>query len=124
MGVCLHPKYGGWFAMRCVFVFKNLQVPNEQLAYREPSDPLNGDPERILDLLKKFNYNWRDSTYRDCIRPQERYSNMQLEYFLREPKHRKTLIVDWLAFNSIEKLLKTYREKETKNYLIRNFYIV
>ncbi|GIY39137.1 hypothetical protein CEXT_470651 [Caerostris extrusa] len=27
-GVCLHPKYGGWFALRAVAFFENIQCPD------------------------------------------------------------------------------------------------
>ena len=43
MGVCLHPKYGGWFAMRSVVIFKNLLVSDEQLPGKEPFNRLEGD---------------------------------------------------------------------------------
>lgn len=124
MGICLHPKYGGWFAMRCVLIFKNLLVSEAQLPLREPSDRLEGDAERILDLLHKFNYNWRDSSYRDCIRAEERYSPIQLEYFLLEPKRRKALILDWLRHSSVEELLESYDEKLKSQVLMKNFYLV
>ncbi|CAF0716922.1 unnamed protein product [Brachionus calyciflorus] len=128
MGVCLHSKYGGWFAMRCVFIFKNIILDNEELKWRQPIDPLNGNYEKIIDLLKKFNYNWKDSTYRDVIKVKESYSSIQREYFNLEPKYRKDLIKEWLEYSNVEQLIQTYekifKDKNLKNYLVKNFYIV
>lgn len=124
MGVCLHPKYGGWFAMRSVVIFKNLLVSDEQLPGIEPLDRLEGDPVRIFDLLHKFNYNWRDSAYRDCIQAAERYSPIQLEYFLLEPKRRKSLIIEWLRHPDVERLLEFYANKQERDNLEKNFYLI
>jgi methylmalonic aciduria homocystinuria type C protein len=68
MGVCLHPKYGGWFAMRCVFIFKNVQLKEDDLIQRKPIDVLDGDQNRIMHTLKEFNFNWRNGLYRDSIK--------------------------------------------------------
>lgn len=122
MGVCLHSKYGGWFAMRCVFVFKNLVLSDEQLENKEPIDALNGNIEKIIDLLKKFNYNWKDSSYRDVINVCEKYSDIQKEYFLVEPKFRKDLLKQWLIYANLEKLCESYNQKMNEIYLTKNFY--
>jgi methylmalonic aciduria homocystinuria type C protein len=122
MGICLHPKYGGWFAMRSVFIFNNLRC--DDLVYKEPIDSLNGDSTRIVNLIKAFNYNWKDSTYRDWIEVEARYSKMQLDYFLLEPKFRKALIIEWLAHDSVDSLLREHHKKERENYLMRNFFII
>lgn len=127
MGVCLHPKYGGWFAMRCVFIFKNLLVSEEKLSYKEPVDMLQGNADKILDLIHKFNYNWKDSTYRDVIDVEHKYSDMQLEYFLLEPKLRTNLIVKWLEFPNHKAFLNDYerksKEKKNKEFMFKNFYV-
>jgi methylmalonic aciduria homocystinuria type C protein len=93
MGVCLHPKYGGWFAMRGVFIIKNFLVYD--LIPKEPIDVLNGNETNIYDLLNKFNFNWKDNTYRDVIKVEKKYSPKQLEYFLTDPSDRKRLILKW-----------------------------
>jgi cyanocobalamin reductase (cyanide-eliminating) / alkylcobalamin dealkylase len=94
MGVCLHPKFGGWFAMRGVFIFKNVKVEN--ISLREPIDVLNGDEKLIEELTRRFNTNWKDGTYRDMIQVEQKYSQKQLEYFLTDPAKRKELIKLWL----------------------------
>lgn len=94
MGVCLHPKYGGWFAMRGVFILKNVQI--QDLISKQPIDVLNNDKKLIEDLLNRFNNNWKDNTYRDVIQVDQKYSQKQIDYFLTEPKDRKTLINKWL----------------------------
>ena len=95
MGVCLHPKYGGWFAMRGVFIFKNILAYD--LISKIPQDVLNNDESRIIDLLNKFNTNWKDNSYRDVITVENKYSKKQIEYFTTEPSDRKKLIKKWLT---------------------------
>lgn len=129
MGVCLHPNYGGWFAMRCVFIFKNMLVNDSSLVQRIPDELFHGDTERILDLLEKFNYNWKDWTYRDVIPVKEKYSEIQKDYFKTEPKNRKVLIKKWLSFSNQKSLLLSYEWKimdqiDIEDYLRRNFYII
>ena len=128
MGVCLHPKYGGWFAMRSVFVFKNYHYDKNQLQQVEPLDSLDADIEKIKDILIKFNYNWRDSRYRDVIKVEEKYSDIQREYFETSPKLRKDLIRTWLRFKDQNQLVNSYKIKNIyltnrKAYLINNFYL-
>ncbi|RNA42486.1 methylmalonic aciduria and homocystinuria type C -like protein [Brachionus plicatilis] len=69
MGVCLHPRYGGWFAMRAVFVFRDVVLEDGEIDMKNVVDPLNGDMTKVLDVLQKFNFNWKDSRYRDsCLK--------------------------------------------------------
>jgi methylmalonic aciduria homocystinuria type C protein len=86
MGVCLHPKYGGWFALRSVLIFKTLKYPS--LPRVMPVDLLNGDESLIIDVLQRFNYSWQDSTYRSVVPAIETYSSLQQSYFLTKPKDR------------------------------------
>ncbi|CAF1249094.1 unnamed protein product [Rotaria sordida] len=100
MGVCLHPKYGGWFALRSVLIFKTLKYP--LLPRIAPIDCLNGDESLIIDVLKRFNYCWEDNTYRNVIPVIETYSSLQQSYFQTQPKDRLV----WL-----ENLRQNYDEK-------------
>ncbi len=86
MGVCLHPKYGGWFALRSVLIFKTLEYP--LLPRVLPTDVLNGDESFIIDVLQRFNYCWEDNTYRNVIPVIETYSSLQQSYFQTKPKER------------------------------------
>lgn len=100
MGVCLHPKYGGWFGFRSVLIFKTLQYP--LLPRITPTDLLNGDELLTIDVLKRFNDCWQDSTYRNVIPVTETYSILQQSYFQTLPKDR---------FSWLEKLRDTNNEK-------------
>lgn len=123
MGVCLHPEYGGWFAMRCVLIFRNYLV--DDLEQKPPKDMLNGDLERITELLERFNFNWKDWSYRDVIPTKEKYSQLQKEYFETEPKLRKNLLKKWLKHSSQKSLCLAYYNMLNYNeYLINNFYLI
>ena len=97
-GVAIHPKYGGWFGLRSVVIFKDTLVPELQLP--TPPDTVTGDQKKI-DLLERFNYSWQDWTYRDIIDVEERYSELQKEYFSTLPKDRSKLIEKILSGEDI-----------------------
>jgi methylmalonic aciduria homocystinuria type C protein len=129
MGVCLHPKYGGWFAMRSVFIFEDLLVENGELKQLKARDPLNNDLDQIVKVIKLFNYYWKDARYRETFQVKARYSNIQQEYFNLEPKYRKNLLKEWLDFNNHKVLCEFYEkhsldELKKRRYLLKNFYIV
>ena len=81
-GVSIRPLYGGWFAMRGVVIFRDVQVPN--MVRRDPLDVVQGD-ERRIELLEKFNFHWQDSTFRDIVPTKCRYSEEQQKYFATPP---------------------------------------
>lgn len=86
MGVCIHPKYGGWFALRAVLIFKTLKYP--LLPRVRATDPFNGDEALAVDVLQRFNNSWQDNTYRNVIPVVEMYSPLQQSYFHTLPKDR------------------------------------
>ncbi|XP_007898091.1 cyanocobalamin reductase / alkylcobalamin dealkylase [Callorhinchus milii] len=88
-GVCIHPRYGGWFAIRGVLIFQDLQIPS--LEQRPPVDCVS-TKEKIIELLERFNFHWRDWTYRDIIEVEERYSEDQKQYFATPPSKRLELL--------------------------------
>ncbi|XP_057369202.1 cyanocobalamin reductase / alkylcobalamin dealkylase-like [Daphnia carinata] len=88
-GVCLHPKYIGWFALRAVIIFQNVLVPN--LDFKPPKDILEEEGKKI-DLLNRYNNNWQDWSFRDVVKPAERYSELQQKYFSTRPSERSDLI--------------------------------
>ena len=90
-GVSVHPKYGGWFALRGVMIFKDILA--SELVRKDPMDCVPSRELRI-ELLEKFNRSWQDWCYRDVsgTRVEERYSNQQKEYFGTEPRLRSNLI--------------------------------
>ncbi|XP_070195679.1 cyanocobalamin reductase / alkylcobalamin dealkylase-like [Littorina saxatilis] len=88
-GVSIHPKYGGWFALRGVIIFQKVHQPD--LPRREPEDCVKSREDRIK-LLEGFNYNWQDWTYRDIVPAQDKYSEEQMKYFATMPKDRKEVV--------------------------------
>ncbi|XP_007259558.3 cyanocobalamin reductase / alkylcobalamin dealkylase [Astyanax mexicanus] len=92
-GVCIHPRLGGWFAIRAVLVWKDVEVGKE-LQQVPPPDCVSSQEARIK-LLEKFNYNWQDWTYRDIVPTEESYSTRQREYFITPPAQRGALLRQW-----------------------------
>ncbi|XP_068098622.1 cyanocobalamin reductase / alkylcobalamin dealkylase [Hyperolius riggenbachi] len=91
-GVCIHPQFGGWFAIRAVVVFSEVQSPGlEQI---HPMDCLPSQEDRIC-LLENFNFNWRDGKYRDVLLAEEKYSEDQTLYFATPPAERMKLLEFW-----------------------------
>ena len=88
-GVSIHPRYGGWFAFRGALIFENAICAD--LVQKDPEDVVNTD-ELKLDLLKRFNYNWKDWSYRDIIKPESTYSEEQRLFFITPPSERKSLL--------------------------------
>ncbi|XP_078527927.1 cyanocobalamin reductase / alkylcobalamin dealkylase isoform X1 [Lissotriton helveticus] len=88
-GVCIHPQFGGWFAIRAVLVFPDVQAPS--LKQKAPADCIASDEKRIA-LLESFNFRWKDWEYRDFVDVQERYSEEQKTYFATPPSERLNLL--------------------------------
>lgn len=88
-GVSVHPKYAGWFAFRGVLIFENLKCPG--LVQKEPQDVLETD-EMKYELLRRFNHDWKNWSYRDIITPDTRYSERQKEFFITPPSQRQELV--------------------------------
>jgi len=90
--VCMHPKFGGWFALRGIFVFPNICVPH--LERRLPEEILESS-QKIGQLLDLYNYHWRDNRFRDCPHNvEERYSQDQQDYFEKPPGPQR---IEYLA---------------------------
>ena len=88
-GVSIHPRYGGWFAIRGAIIFKSVTSPD--LQQKQPLDVVP-EQDKKVELLKLFNYHWQDWRFRDIIEPMQRYSDDQKLYFDTLPKDRKPLI--------------------------------
>lgn len=88
-GVSIHPKYGGWFALRGVLIFKGVKCPD--LEKKEPVD-IVPTYELRKDLLERFNFHWQDWTYRDIVPTVKKYSKDQMEYFSTPPNDRKGVV--------------------------------
>ena len=89
MGLCLHPTYGGWFAIRGCLIFKNISSPD--LVQKEPLDILSLPADQI-NALELFNFHWRDSRFRDVVPVKEKYSTDQQLYFNTPPGLRKKIL--------------------------------
>lgn len=87
--VCIHPDFGGWFAIRAVIVFEGKEQPDLIV---KPS-PVQLNQEEISRLLRLYNDNWRDWSFRDIIPPKERYSDLQKEYFETKPAERDSIVL-------------------------------
>uniref|UniRef100_A0A8C5BDD7 Cyanocobalamin reductase / alkylcobalamin dealkylase n=1 Tax=Gadus morhua TaxID=8049 RepID=A0A8C5BDD7_GADMO len=92
-GVCIHPRFGGWFAIRALLVFEGVQVGCEVLQ-SSPPDCVPSREARI-QLLEDFNLRWQDWKYRDIIPPVQRYSQRQRDYFSTRPAQRPALLQEW-----------------------------
>lgn len=92
-GVCVHPRLGGWFAIRALLVFVGVEVGPEL----QQSAPLDCVPSREarIKLLEAFNMSWQDWSYRDIIPPSQTYSQRQRNYFSTPPGQRAALLREW-----------------------------
>lgn len=90
-GVSMHPKYGGWFAFRGIMIFKDIKAPH--LKWVEPEDCVPTQDMRV-ELLEKFNGNWRDGTWKDVVvgGVKEKCSEEHKLYFGTDPGKRLPLI--------------------------------
>ncbi|XP_047231106.1 cyanocobalamin reductase / alkylcobalamin dealkylase isoform X2 [Girardinichthys multiradiatus] len=92
-GVCIHPSFGGWFAIRALLVFEDVTVGSE-LVQPAPPDCVPSREDRIK-LLEAFNFRWQDWSYRDTVPPAQTYSERQKEYFSTAPALRLALLRTW-----------------------------
>ena len=98
MGLCLHPKYGGWFAIRGCLVFKNLTCPS--LA-RKSAENVLVDLTDQMSAIELFNYHWKDCRFRDVIVAQEKYSEIQQRYFNTPSGQRGTILKEIIEKYSV-----------------------
>ncbi|XP_055356583.1 cyanocobalamin reductase / alkylcobalamin dealkylase-like [Paramacrobiotus metropolitanus] len=89
MGVCMHPKFGGWFAIRGCIILKTTLC--RDLPRRPPVNVIRSDTD-AQTAIELFNFHWRDSRFRDVIPVVEKYSEDQQLYFNTSPGKRKELL--------------------------------
>ncbi|XP_071751778.2 cyanocobalamin reductase / alkylcobalamin dealkylase [Centroberyx gerrardi] len=92
-GVCVHPRFGGWFAIRALLVFGGVEAGSE-LVQPVPPDCVPSREARI-QLLEGFNLRWQDWSYRNIIPPVQTYSQKQRDYFSTPPGQRSALLRTW-----------------------------
>merc|ERR1719259_678815 len=90
--VCLHPRWGGWFALRGVLL-PRVACP---ALPRPPARRILGSPEEVAALLAAYNSDWRRGAWRDACRPEQRYSQAQRDYFATPPGHRLARLTEIL----------------------------
>lgn len=56
-GVCVHPRFGGWFAVRALLIFEGVTVGLE-MVQPVPQDCVPSREGRI-QLLEAFNFHWQ-----------------------------------------------------------------
>lgn len=93
IGLSLHPVYGGHFAFRSVLIFPNVMIPD---FCESVPKPILTAPEDVREALEKFNYNWKDSGFRDFGNPSRRYSTIQMEFFGRPVAERWDVLRQWI----------------------------
>ncbi|KAM6963020.1 cyanocobalamin reductase / alkylcobalamin dealkylase [Aplochiton taeniatus] len=92
-GVCVHPRFGGWFAIRALLVFEGVEAGPELI---EPTPPdCVVTREARIKLLEGFNLRWQDWSYRDIIPAAQTYSQKQMDYFSTAPAQRAVLLQNW-----------------------------
>ncbi|XP_034085721.1 methylmalonic aciduria and homocystinuria type C protein homolog [Gymnodraco acuticeps] len=96
-GVCVHPRFGGWFAIRALLVFGGVTVGSEMV--QPPPPDCVPSREGRIQLLEAFNYRWQDWSYRDIVRPVQIYSQKQKDYFATPPAERFALLKTWGFFS-------------------------
>ncbi|XP_069550899.1 cyanocobalamin reductase / alkylcobalamin dealkylase [Brachyistius frenatus] len=92
-GVCVHPRFGGWFAIRALLVFGDETV-GSGLVQPVPPDSVSSREDRI-QLLEDYNLRWQDWSYRNIVRPVQTYSQKQRDYFSTPPAQRSALLRSW-----------------------------
>uniref|UniRef100_A0A914VIR9 Cyanocobalamin reductase (cyanide-eliminating) n=1 Tax=Plectus sambesii TaxID=2011161 RepID=A0A914VIR9_9BILA len=95
IGVSLHPRYGGYFAFRCVLIFPKVFVSPTF----SPPRPLKilESQEAIKTAIEAFNFSWQDARFREYGNPQEKYEELQTRYFSVPPAERWALLKEWFA---------------------------
>lgn len=74
MGCSVHPKYGGWFVFRGVFIFPGLEF-NADVSWQKSLEPTDFDSPEIGKLaVHEFNTAYQANRWRDVIRAEKRYS--------------------------------------------------
>lgn len=87
MGVCLHPKYGGYFSARAVIITteKLCEVVKKPICVMD-------DKRDISKLLIEMNKNWQAGLWREVHPVDLTYSDQAKVYFNTIPKLRSSLI--------------------------------
>jgi len=88
-GVSIHPRYGGWFALRGVILFRDVLAA--ELQQKSPPDVVPTDCLRI-ELLERFNYHWKDWSFRDIVPAASTYCQELRDYLSAPPNERHKIV--------------------------------
>ena len=93
--VCHHPVWGGWFALRGVAIFPDIQCPS--LSKAQSQHGLSD--EDAVEMLALYNECWQDWRWRDVGRGEwrDKYSEQQIKYFETLPAERFKIIDDYVG---------------------------
>ncbi|CAL8069140.1 unnamed protein product [Orchesella dallaii] len=65
-GVAIHPTYGGWYAIRGVVIFRDLQSPMDGQKLEKPEDvQIFSNEDTIARVIELFAYNWQNNEWRN-----------------------------------------------------------
>jgi len=93
MGCSIHPKYGGWFVFRGVFIFPELEF-NADVEWQKSLEATDFDSRETGKLaVHEFNTAYQANRWRDVIKVKKRYSaNAEKFYNIYPPSARKTFL--------------------------------
>jgi len=93
--VCHHSRWGGWFALRGVFIFPKICTPD--LTQIQPPSTLSND--EATSMIELYNDHWQDWRWRDVGCPEDRYSPAQIKYFDTPPVDRLSLMGELMTLS-------------------------
>ena len=91
--VCLHPRHGGWFGIRCLIILEGVKVDASLMSQPDPPTVLTSQTD-IAKVLYRYNNHWADNTWRNVgVNVKDKYSDAQKEYFAQMPDQRSDQFV-------------------------------
>ncbi|GAB1608553.1 methylmalonic aciduria and homocystinuria type C protein homolog isoform X2 [Argonauta hians] len=89
-GHAIHPRYGGFIRIPGVIVFKNIQLPEDDIC-PTPPDVLPTD-EMKIEMLNEVNTNWKSWKFASISHVEKNYTSEAIKYFSTYGAERKSLI--------------------------------
>jgi len=72
-----------------VIIFRDVLAP--ELEQKSPPDIVPSDRLRI-ELLERFNFHWKDWTFRDIVPPRAKYCQELCDYLTAAPAERHSVV--------------------------------
>jgi len=93
MGCSIHPRYGGWFVFRGVFIFPGIEFNDDVSWEISVEAPDFNKPEIGKLAVHEFNTNYLANKWRDVIKVEKRYSsNAEKFYNIYPPSDRQKFL--------------------------------